>query len=152
MGEQPMRIQLRRTRGWRMPENTVKVTRPSLYGNPFVHADPAEAVAAFRQHCRGDTQVFKMGPDICNLPGTSIRTRYITLGLIGCATKAFRPSAARTSRAGAGSATRTVTASRSTSIARTARRATSIRSGGSRTAFAAIPSPISQRSGVGDGD
>jgi hypothetical protein len=31
----PTRIQLRRTRGWRMPPNTVKVTRPSQWGNPF---------------------------------------------------------------------------------------------------------------------
>lgn len=32
----PVRIQLRRTRGWRMPENTVKVTRPGPWGNPFI--------------------------------------------------------------------------------------------------------------------
>ena len=31
----PKRIQLRRTKGWRMPENTVKVARPTKWGNPF---------------------------------------------------------------------------------------------------------------------
>ena len=31
----PKRIQRRRTRGWRMPPNTVYVGRPSIYGNPF---------------------------------------------------------------------------------------------------------------------
>ncbi len=31
----PERIQRRRTKGWRMPENTVSVTRPGKYGNPF---------------------------------------------------------------------------------------------------------------------
>lgn len=33
----PVRIQLRRTKGWRMPPNTVKVTRGpgSKWGNPF---------------------------------------------------------------------------------------------------------------------
>lgn len=31
----PQRIQLSRARGWRMPENTVKVTRPGRWGNPF---------------------------------------------------------------------------------------------------------------------
>lgn len=31
----PQRIQLRRTKGWRMPPNTVKVTRPGRWGNPF---------------------------------------------------------------------------------------------------------------------
>jgi hypothetical protein len=32
----PKRIQLRRTAGWRMPENTVKVDRTTHWGNPFV--------------------------------------------------------------------------------------------------------------------
>lgn len=32
----PERIQQRRTRGWRKPENTVGVSRPSRFGNPFV--------------------------------------------------------------------------------------------------------------------
>jgi uncharacterized protein DUF4326 len=32
------RIQLRRTKGWRMPPNTVKVGRPGPFGNPFVVA------------------------------------------------------------------------------------------------------------------
>lgn len=32
----PVRIQLRRTKGWRMPPNTVSVARPGPLGNPFV--------------------------------------------------------------------------------------------------------------------
>jgi Domain of unknown function (DUF4326) len=32
----PQRIQLKRTRGWRMPPNTVKVDRSTAWGNPFV--------------------------------------------------------------------------------------------------------------------
>jgi len=31
----PVRVQLRRTKGWRMPENTVSVARPGRFGNPF---------------------------------------------------------------------------------------------------------------------
>lgn len=31
----PIRIQRKRTKGWRMPENTVSVTRPGFFGNPF---------------------------------------------------------------------------------------------------------------------
>lgn len=31
----PARIQLKRTRGWRKPPNTVVVSRPSKWGNPF---------------------------------------------------------------------------------------------------------------------
>lgn len=29
------RIQRKRTKGWRMPKNTVNVTRPGKWGNPF---------------------------------------------------------------------------------------------------------------------
>jgi hypothetical protein len=36
----PQRIQRRRTKGWRMPEGTVYVGRPSRWGNPWVlHAE-----------------------------------------------------------------------------------------------------------------
>ena len=31
----PERIQLRRTKGWRMPEGAVYVGRPTMLGNPF---------------------------------------------------------------------------------------------------------------------
>lgn len=31
----PKRIQRQRTKGWRMPENTVYVGRPTVFGNPF---------------------------------------------------------------------------------------------------------------------
>lgn len=52
----PERVQLRRTKGWRMPPNTVKVDRTTIYGNPF-RADgddpcgflPGPAVDAFRR-------------------------------------------------------------------------------------------------------
>lgn len=32
----PQRIQLRRVKGWRKPEDAIVVSRPSVYGNPFV--------------------------------------------------------------------------------------------------------------------
>lgn len=35
MPDAPLRIQRLRTRGWRMPPNTVSVTRPGRWGNPF---------------------------------------------------------------------------------------------------------------------
>lgn len=31
----PKRIQRKRTKGWRMPEGAVSVTRPGAWGNPF---------------------------------------------------------------------------------------------------------------------
>lgn len=46
----PQRIQLRRTKGWRLPENTVKVDRSTKWGNPFVagrDGTQAECVEAF---------------------------------------------------------------------------------------------------------
>lgn len=46
MSEKPVRVQLRRAKGWRMPDNTVKVDRSTKWGNPFrigtaVHRGPA---------------------------------------------------------------------------------------------------------------
>ncbi len=32
----PVRIQRKRTKGWKMPENTLYVGRPSRFGNPYV--------------------------------------------------------------------------------------------------------------------
>lgn len=56
----PQRIQLRRTKGWKMPVNTVKVDRSTQYGNPChtgycpncgVTHTAEEAVAEFRATC-----------------------------------------------------------------------------------------------------
>lgn len=49
----PERIQLKRTKGWRMPENTVKVDRSSEWENPFVvgrDGTAAECVAKFSDY------------------------------------------------------------------------------------------------------
>jgi hypothetical protein len=55
----PERIQLRRTKGWRLPAGAVVVARPSKWGNPwridpggttaYSVADRATAVARFRE-------------------------------------------------------------------------------------------------------
>lgn len=52
----PRRIQRQRTKGWRLPEGTVVVSRPTKWGNPWTvadllqemagHGDPADADAA----------------------------------------------------------------------------------------------------------
>lgn len=39
---QPVRIQRKRTKGWKMPENTVSVGRPGRWGNPFKGDGAAE--------------------------------------------------------------------------------------------------------------
>jgi Domain of unknown function (DUF4326) len=35
MSDAPIRVQLKRTKGWRMPANTVKVDRTTKWGNPY---------------------------------------------------------------------------------------------------------------------
>ncbi len=42
----PIRIQRKRTKGWKMPPNTIYVGRPTLYGNPWQGPD---AVVAYRR-------------------------------------------------------------------------------------------------------
>ena len=52
----PIRIQLRRAKGWRMPPNTVKVDRTTKWGNPFIvggHGNAAECVRLFELLCGG---------------------------------------------------------------------------------------------------
>ena len=47
----PERIQRKRTKGWKMPQNTVSVCRPGKFGNPFVVTEDrtqCQAVGAFR--------------------------------------------------------------------------------------------------------
>ena len=49
----PKRIQRKRTRGWRLPEGAVCVTRPGRWGNPYVvgeDGDSAACVAIYRSH------------------------------------------------------------------------------------------------------
>lgn len=55
----PERIQRRRSKGWRMPENAVYVGRPSPFGNPFlVRKHGAEqAVVMFRVWLRMPNQL-----------------------------------------------------------------------------------------------
>lgn len=47
----PQRIQLRRSKGWRLPAGAVVVSRPTRWGNPYrvgVHGTAAKCVAAYR--------------------------------------------------------------------------------------------------------
>lgn len=48
----PVRVQRRRTKGWRMPPNTVYVGRPTPWANPYrvsVWGSAEKAVAVFRE-------------------------------------------------------------------------------------------------------
>jgi hypothetical protein len=88
----PRRVQLSRKKGWRMPENTVRVARPGKWGNPFsvlphiphgqrvggalgYFAVPtvADAVACFREmllypNSDGET----LADDLCELAGKNL--------------------------------------------------------------------------------
>ncbi|HEX7441569.1 MAG TPA: DUF4326 domain-containing protein [Caldimonas sp.] len=48
----PQRVQLRRNKGWRMPEGTVKVDRTTRWGNPFTAADCGSVDAAVARHAQ----------------------------------------------------------------------------------------------------
>lgn len=42
----PKRIQRKRTKGWRMPPNTVSICRPGKWGNPFEVTEERPAAVA----------------------------------------------------------------------------------------------------------
>lgn len=52
----PERVQRKRTKGWRMPPNTVSVGRGNgmMWGNPWLGENSAAAVHQFRQWLAGD--------------------------------------------------------------------------------------------------
>ena len=62
MTTNPVRVQLSRAKGWRMPPNTVNVARPGKWGNPFpigragpmmrIAPDAVGAVGFFRDMMR----------------------------------------------------------------------------------------------------
>lgn len=43
----PQRIQRRRTSGWRMPDNTIYVGRPTKWGNPFAYRDVSRGLVRY---------------------------------------------------------------------------------------------------------
>ena len=47
----PERIQLSRKKGWRMPPNTVKVARPTKWGNPYTVKNTGRIDAVLRFAC-----------------------------------------------------------------------------------------------------
>jgi len=46
----PARITLSRRKGWRMPENSVKVCRPGKWGNPFIVGKDGDALQCVELH------------------------------------------------------------------------------------------------------
>lgn len=58
----PQRIQRSRAKGSRMPPNTVSVTRPGIFGNPFPSdiSGAADAVDRFRRWVTGNMSALEM--------------------------------------------------------------------------------------------
>ena len=58
----PIRIQRKRTKGWKMPENTVYVGRPTKHGNPFtigVHGTREDCIEKYKTWAAMRTNVIK---------------------------------------------------------------------------------------------
>jgi hypothetical protein len=73
--KRPVRIQRKRTRGWRMPKNTVYVGRPSKWGNPFTigrDGDRAEVIEKFRAWLSWDRSRSWIYPDLSELRGKNL--------------------------------------------------------------------------------
>ena len=51
----PERIQRKRSKGWRLPPNTVCVSRPGKWGNPFSQCTQADNAAVFRSFALDNT-------------------------------------------------------------------------------------------------
>lgn len=58
----PKRIQRKRTKGWRMPPNTVYVGRPTIFGNPFKVSADYDAIAMFKRWLDGASGTGGGGP------------------------------------------------------------------------------------------
>jgi hypothetical protein len=71
----PRRIQLSRKRGYRKPDNAVRVTRPGKYGNPYhvgVHGDAAKCVALFEAMMEQELAAGRMKDMLAELRGKDL--------------------------------------------------------------------------------
>lgn len=68
----PVRIQLRRSRGWRLPQGAVSVARPHKWGNPYSVAEYGRegAIARFREHLRNKVSAGEL--DLYELRGKDL--------------------------------------------------------------------------------
>jgi hypothetical protein len=68
----PERIQLRRTKGWRMPESTVRVARPGKWGNPYSVAKYGRRLAVLNYRLRLDGLQAIGALDVSELSGKNL--------------------------------------------------------------------------------
>lgn len=58
----PERIQLRRTKGWRLPEGAVSVARPTKWGNPYTVAMMRKRIEEVREAFPDDEGIDRLDP------------------------------------------------------------------------------------------
>jgi len=71
----PIRVQLSRKKGWRMPPNTVNVSRPGRWGNPYrlgPDGNAAQCVAMYRLLLAGNRWTFPTREDLKLLRGKNL--------------------------------------------------------------------------------
>lgn len=68
----PVRVQLRRSKGWKLPPNSVKVARPGKWGNPFPvgQYERQEAIQMFESYL--DEQVASGRLNLTELRGKNL--------------------------------------------------------------------------------
>jgi hypothetical protein len=79
----PIRVQLKRSKGWRMPAGTVKVDRSTRWGNPFTAQDCGSVAAAVIRHeqwMRGEVEA----PDGRRPPAVAELRRGLGGRNLGC--------------------------------------------------------------------
>lgn len=67
----PVRIQRKRTKGWKMPENTVYVGRPTKWGNPYPIGENFTAEQAIRLY-REFAEKWNLAEDAEELRGKNL--------------------------------------------------------------------------------
>lgn len=68
----PKRIQRRRTKGWRMPPNTVNCTRPGKWSNPFRVSEYGARLAVFNFRQRLKNQLLIGALDLAEIRGKDL--------------------------------------------------------------------------------
>lgn len=73
----PKRIQRKRTKGWKMPPNTIYVGRPTKYGNPFRIGDTHPVFHDVKMDAQDAVDMYEWGmsyirPDLSELRGKDL--------------------------------------------------------------------------------
>lgn len=72
----PQRIQRKRTKGWRMPANTVYVGRPTKFGNPFTLLQCYEEAFLELKHMRHEIPSSQIDQDWQNYARAILIQKY----------------------------------------------------------------------------